>query len=179
MDLSSNILRVFSRSTVPLSLANPNLPDSPLVLVNQPFCMLTGYEKSEVIGRNCRFLQGSRRDQHARGEIRDAIDAGVDTQVLFTNVTRTDEEFENLVFLYHIRGADGNVLYHLGSQFKMTTRASASPLDTHLLSLTDNLHDMTDNTHRVRVTARRQVSNSLATVLRSSVIQERLADFRG
>ncbi|GAC1497526.1 MAG: hypothetical protein NVS2B15_20280 [Pseudarthrobacter sp.] len=45
-------------SRMPMCLSDPNQPDNPLVFVNQAFERLTGYPAAEVIGRNCRFLQG-------------------------------------------------------------------------------------------------------------------------
>lgn len=43
---------------MPMILADPRLPDCPIAFANNAFLDLTGYEVSEVVGRNCRFLQG-------------------------------------------------------------------------------------------------------------------------
>ncbi|WDR01842.1 PAS domain-containing protein [Devosia algicola] len=45
-------------SAVPIVIADPHAPDMPLVFVNSAFLALTGYAEHEVLGRNCRFLQG-------------------------------------------------------------------------------------------------------------------------
>jgi PAS domain S-box-containing protein len=59
-----------SRSCV---ITDPRLPDNPLVYVTPEFELHTGYSKSEVLGRNCRFLQGPGTDPAAVAAIRDAI----------------------------------------------------------------------------------------------------------
>ena len=41
-----------------ITIADPNLPDCPLMYVNEAFCRMTGYDQDEILGRNCRFLQG-------------------------------------------------------------------------------------------------------------------------
>lgn len=58
---------------MPILVTNPRRPDSPVVFVNDAFCRLTGYERAEIIGRNCRFLQGKDTDQATVSRIRDAV----------------------------------------------------------------------------------------------------------
>ena len=56
-----------------ITIADPNLPDCPIVYVNDAFCKITGYARDEVIGRNCRFLQGADTDMAAVDRLRTAI----------------------------------------------------------------------------------------------------------
>ena len=63
-------------STNSIVITDPNLPDDPLVYVNPAFERTTGYVAEEVLGRNCRFLQGKDRDQPAIGELRTAVREG-------------------------------------------------------------------------------------------------------
>ena len=69
-------LRLFEKavtaSTNSIVIADPNQPDYPIVYVNPAFERTTGYVAEEVLGRNCRFLQGEDRDQQAIGELRRA-----------------------------------------------------------------------------------------------------------
>src|ERR1700712_5117637 len=46
------------RTRMPMVVTDPRQPDNPIVLANSAFLALTGYEAEEVIGRNCRMLQG-------------------------------------------------------------------------------------------------------------------------
>ncbi len=59
-----------------IAITDPRRPDNPLVYVNDSFCALTGYARDEVIGRNCRFLQGPQTDPAAPAAIRAALDVG-------------------------------------------------------------------------------------------------------
>ena len=54
-------------------LTDPRLDDHPIVYVNEPFLEMTGYPADEVLGRNCRFLQGEGTDEAAIDELRRAI----------------------------------------------------------------------------------------------------------
>lgn len=56
-----------------LILTNPALPDNPIVYANQGFLDMTGYRKEEIVGQNCRFLQGENTDRDTVRKIRDAI----------------------------------------------------------------------------------------------------------
>jgi len=56
-----------------ITIADPNLPDCPLMYVNEAFCRMTGYERDEIVGRNCRFLQGPDTDPGAVARIREAM----------------------------------------------------------------------------------------------------------
>jgi PAS domain-containing protein len=57
-----------------ITIADPNLPDCPLMYVNAAFCRMTGYDREEIIGRNCRFLQGPETDRAAVARIRAAME---------------------------------------------------------------------------------------------------------
>jgi PAS domain-containing protein len=52
------LLRALDASTTGITVADMTLPDAPLIWVNTAFSELTGYEPDEVLGRNCRLLQG-------------------------------------------------------------------------------------------------------------------------
>lgn len=51
-------------------ITDPNLPDNPIVFASQGFLDLTGYPADQILGRNCRFLQGPDTDPQAVDEIR-------------------------------------------------------------------------------------------------------------
>ena len=60
----------FSRSQVSMVVSNPHLDDNPIIYVNHAFSRQTGYARSAVIGRNCRFLQGDDTSKDAVDLIR-------------------------------------------------------------------------------------------------------------
>ncbi|MFZ4807751.1 MAG: PAS domain-containing protein [Hyphomicrobiaceae bacterium] len=112
--------RFFRTSAVPMTLASALDPACPLLLANDAFLELTGYRREEVLGRNCRFLQGPKTDPKARLRLRQAIDTGAETLVPITNYKKNGTVFENYVFLMPILGAGGDLLYFMGSQYDIT-----------------------------------------------------------
>src|SRR4051812_26280646 len=69
-------LVAFERTRMPLVITDPRQPDNPIVMVNSAFIELTGYSADEVIGRNCRFLQGPETSPAVVREIRDGLAQG-------------------------------------------------------------------------------------------------------
>ena len=61
-----------------ITVSDSRLPGEPLIYVNRSFELMTGYSSGEVIGRNCRFLQGTDRNQPALLEVRAALREGRD-----------------------------------------------------------------------------------------------------
>jgi PAS domain S-box-containing protein len=57
-----------------ITLSDPDLPDNPIVYANKVFEEMSGYSQDEIVGRNCRFLQGEDRDQKALATIRAALE---------------------------------------------------------------------------------------------------------
>ncbi|ETX30981.1 PAS domain-containing protein [Roseivivax isoporae] len=106
----------FSRLGISLIITNPRAPDNPIVYVNDAFERTTGYSRSSVIGRNCRFLQGERTDKRAVDRIRHAVEAGRDVSVDILNYRASGEPFMNRLVIAPIEGDDGTPLFYLGLQ---------------------------------------------------------------
>lgn len=122
-EISSRTLKTyFDASPIPLTLASPLFDDCPIIMCNDAFLDLTGYGRDEVIGRNCRLLQGRNTDPAARGRMRLAIEKRAETLVQVTNYRRDGSEFENFVFLLPIFDEAGELLYVMGSQCDVTTQ---------------------------------------------------------
>ena len=65
--------RALASAAEGITISDPSLPDNPLIYVNSGFEQMTGYAASEVLGKNCRFLQGPDTDPAAGNTIRQAI----------------------------------------------------------------------------------------------------------
>lgn len=100
-------------------ITDPKLPDNPIVYASPQFLDLTGYSLGEVIGRNCRFLQGSATDPRAIERLREDIQKGVDTCVCLINYRRDGSTFVNQVFVTPLRNAEGQIVYYVGVQVKV------------------------------------------------------------
>ena len=114
--------RAMDEATVGISITNPTHPENPLVYVNDGFCRLTGYDREEVLGRNCRFLQGPDTEEATVDRIRAAIDAEEPVTVELLNYRADGEPFWNLLTIAPVRGKDGDVTHFLGFQRDVTER---------------------------------------------------------
>jgi PAS domain S-box-containing protein len=113
--------RAIAEAPVGITIADAR-DDNPLVYVNDAFLELTGYDRSEAIGRNCRFLQGEETDQATVEEMRRAIEAAEPVSVDVVNYTRDGERFWNKVDIAPVHGDDGEVSHYVGFQTDVTER---------------------------------------------------------
>ena len=109
-----------------VSISDLTRPDEPLVFVNQSFGRLAGFPVEEVVGRNCRFLQGPDTDQAAVTRIRAAIAAGRScTETLLNYRGPQREEWWNELHLQPVADEHGRVVQYLGIQSDVTARVRA------------------------------------------------------
>lgn len=97
-------------------ITDPAAPDNPIVYASQGFLNLTGYTLEQVLGRNCRFLQGPQTDPRAVDKIRHGIEKGEDTTVVLLNYRRDGSTFWNQFFIAALRDGQGTVVNYLGVQ---------------------------------------------------------------
>ena len=107
-------------STAPMVLSDPNQPDCPMVVVNPAFRELTGYDDAELVGRNCRFLQGPRTDPTSPARIRSCLEQGQGCIEWIVNYRRDGSLFWNLLFISPVRDEEGNLLFFFGNQLDIT-----------------------------------------------------------
>ena len=88
----------------------------PLTFVNTAFCEITGYDRQEVIGRNCRFLQGEDTDRNVVAEIGAAIGNGRKIRRTLYNYRKDGQPFWNDLTISPVRGTDGNISHFVGVQ---------------------------------------------------------------
>ena len=101
-------------------ISDPSLPDNPIVYASQGFLALTGYTLDQVLGRNCRFLQGPATDSKAVAKIRKGIEKGEDTTVVLLNYRIDGSTFWNQFFVAALRDGNGNIVNYLGVQCKVS-----------------------------------------------------------
>ncbi len=96
--------------------------DNPIIFANDAFLRLTGYHRDDVIGRNCRFLQGPETGPDDVARIRAAIAAGEDISVDILNYRRDGSTFWNALYLSPVRDKTGVITYFFGSQLDVSDK---------------------------------------------------------
>jgi PAS domain S-box-containing protein len=109
------------RTRMPMVITDARQPDNPIVLANQAFLDLTGYAASEVVGRNCRFLQGPDTDHAAIEKIKEGLRAGNDhLTVELLNYRKNGSSFWNQLAISPVFDEHGELAYYFASQEDIT-----------------------------------------------------------
>ena len=100
----------------------------PIIYVNSGFTAMTGYAAQDVLGRNCRFLQGADSDPQAKETIRQAIARRQPCSVEILNYRKDGTPFWNRLSITPVRDAAGRVTHFIGIQTDITVRRNAEDL---------------------------------------------------
>ena len=111
--------RALNSSLSAISIADFRQPQMPLVYVNEAFEAITGYTADEVIGLNCRFLQGHEVSQPALQQVRKALSQQAPVRALLRNFRKDGTLFWNELTLAPIF-EDGQLTHYVGLQRDMT-----------------------------------------------------------
>ncbi len=131
--------QAMAQTRMAVSLCDPHQPDVPIVFANRAFRNMTGYNEDEIIGRNCRFLQGPDTDRASLDRVRDAI-ANEDVIVVeLLNYRKDGTAFWNALHLGPIYDASGKLVYFFGSQWDVSDVRSARADETHARDLAREL----------------------------------------
>nr|AML78961.1 putative LOV domain-containing protein [Stemona tuberosa] len=114
--LSSSLLLSLGRIKQSFVLTDPHLHDMPIVYASDAFLSLTGYSRHEVLGRNCRFLNGPGTDNSALLMIKESIQAGRNSAVHLLNFRKDGSSFWNNLHISPVRNASGKIAFFVGVQ---------------------------------------------------------------
>ncbi|XP_059312200.1 phototropin-2 [Lycium ferocissimum] len=112
IDLATTLERIEKNFVI----SDPRLPDNPIIFASDSFLELTEFTREEILGRNCRFLQGPETDQATVQKIRDAIKEQKEITVQLINYTKSGKKFWNLFHLQPMRDQKGELQYFIGVQ---------------------------------------------------------------
>lgn len=136
--------KAMAQTRMAVILSDAQVEDMPIVFANRAFIELTGYPEEEILGRNCRFLQGPDTDPETVAKMREAL-ANEDVVVVeVRNYRKSGEPFWNALHLGPIYGEDGTLQYYFGSQWNVDDIHTARENEEHAQLLAREL------SHRVK-----------------------------
>ncbi len=109
-----------------VTLSDPDLEDAPIIYANKAFERLTGYSQAEIIGHNCRFLQGEDREQNERYQIAEAMKKHEAIEVTLRNYKKDGTLFYNHLKIVPLFDRKQRVLYYLGVQYDVTKQINSN-----------------------------------------------------
>ena len=105
-----------------IAIADATVADNPIIYVNPSFERITGYDQDELIGKNCRFLQGNATNPAAVKELRKAIEAGKECQVILRNFQKNGTPFWNELSIAPVYNSRRQLTHFVGVQTDITDR---------------------------------------------------------
>ena len=120
VELNDPFAAAVHATRMPMIITDPRQHDNPIIFVNDAFCSLTGYAREEIVGRNCRFLQGPETDPNDVARIRTAVAARQRIDVAIYNYRKDGTPFWNQLLLAPVKDAAGEVAYFFASQYDIT-----------------------------------------------------------
>jgi PAS domain S-box-containing protein len=143
-----NLVRSIQQSQHCFVITDPSLQDNPIIFASDDFLSLTGYSREDVLGRNCRFLQGTETSQAKVEDISKKIAVGDDVSVTLVNYTADGTPFWNKLFIAALRDAQNNIVNFIGVIVKVASPESGDPEYGKLLpgeqSVDDDDNDLFD-----------------------------------
>ena len=174
MKIPEPVQRLMARSAVPLTLTAPDGRDHPLIAVNAAFERLTGYPASEIVGKDCRFLQGARSQPSARRTIKSALSEGRGCQTVITNYRKNGEQFDNFLFLFPIVD-DAGWSWIVGSQLEIPRHARTGAMLERADALNGDLESL-----KAAASGRLDVRcDGLSQISMASMAEQRLTHLLG
>ncbi|MBW4681493.1 MAG: PAS domain-containing protein [Microcoleus vaginatus WJT46-NPBG5] len=117
--------RAMAATSTGIVIADATKPGRPLIYCNSGFERMTGYSRDEVIGRNCKFLQGSDTDQPAIEQIRQALRDQTECRVILKNYRKDGTLFWNELTISPVLDSNGQLTHFIGVQNDITERIEA------------------------------------------------------
>ncbi len=151
-DRSDQMLRQsVSSARMAMAITDPRQRDNPIVFVNPAFCEMTGFAVADVLGRNCRFLQGAETDPAARAAIKEALSEERDIEIDLLNYRRNGEPFYNRLFISPVFDEQKRLVHYFASQLDVSVQKRSESIN------------------RRRENILRQISSTLSERLRTAL----------
>jgi PAS domain S-box-containing protein len=117
--------RAIAASSNGIIITDTRQPNQPVIYVNPGFERITGYSADEVIGTNCRFLQGYDHDQPGLTELRKCLAEQRECHVVLSNYRKDGSQFWNELYVSPVFNEYGELTNYVGIQTDITERVNA------------------------------------------------------
>lgn len=117
---SSLFQQAINHASNGLVICDAQQPTLPIVYVSPSFEALTGYSAGDILGQNCRFLQGEETEQVGIDTMRQAIAHGSGCKVLLRNYHKSGRAFWNEITLSPLKNEAGVVTHYVGTQIDIS-----------------------------------------------------------
>ena len=122
---NSQLMTAINSATAGILISDPTQHDNPTTFVNPAFTAITGYEPEEILGRNCRLLQGLDTNPETVRELREAVAAQRYYSCTVLNYRKDGTPFWNELTINPVFAEDGQLLNFIGIQTDVTERRRA------------------------------------------------------
>ncbi|WP_161861830.1 PAS domain-containing protein [Algicella marina] len=169
------VSKILEEASISLCISDARGQDMPLVQVNEPFVSLTGYSYEEVIGHNCRFLQGQVRQEKVAVNVGRKLEQHGEIQTVIRNQRKSGATFDNFLFIFPLLGGDDRPVHFLGSQFEIPDENQSFAFMEHV----KELQKVINNLNAVRKERRERLIEQklLIQTSASTLVKVRLASF--
>jgi two-component system, NtrC family, sensor kinase len=114
--------RAMAATSTGIAIADATNPEHPIIYCNPAFESMSGYQRDEIIGKNCRFLQGIDTDPAAVKIIRQALQSESECKVILKNYRKDGTPFWNALSISPVRDRAGKLTHFVGVQRDFTDR---------------------------------------------------------
>jgi len=119
------LLQAIDEAPIGITIADPSVPDNPIVYLNEAYEAITGYDAEDVLGRNCRFLQGPDTSDEPVAAMREAVTNRESVSVELLNYREDGTPFWNQVDIAPLFDEHGDLTHFVGFQTDVTERKEA------------------------------------------------------
>ncbi len=116
------MIQAFDAATNGIIIIDHQQLNDPIIYFNPAFERLTGYDKTDILGHNCRFLQGDNREQQGRFTLKEALNRGNDCTVELLNYRKDGTPFWNEINIAPVKGEDDKITHFVGILNNVTQR---------------------------------------------------------
>lgn len=155
-DIEDPFVAAVKGTRMAMVVTDPRQEDNPIIFANDAFCRLTGYEHDELIGHNCRILQGPDTNERETRKLRRAVEQEKDVHVELMNYRKDGTPFWNSLFMSPVRNAKGEVIFFFGSQLDVSEKKRAE----------SNLHSVNDELLETKTLLEQQIDDRTAELMR-------------